>query len=44
VAAVGMRAGAGKTCWTRPGWSTADMAADVYAVVTGLGLRRRGAL
>jgi 3-oxoadipate enol-lactonase len=35
-----MRSGAGKTRWTRPGWTTADMAADVFAVVAGLGLRR----
>ncbi len=40
VVAVDMRGGAGKTRWTRPGWTTADMAADVYAVVTQLGLRR----
>ena len=35
-----MRGGAGKTRWTRPGWTTADMAADVFAVIAGLGLRR----
>jgi pimeloyl-ACP methyl ester carboxylesterase len=35
-----MRGGGGKTRWSRPGWTTADMAADVYAVVTELGLRR----
>ena len=35
-----VRGGAGKTRWTRPGWTTADMAADVFAVVAGLGLRR----
>jgi len=40
VVAVDMRGGGGKTRWTRPGWTTADMAADVYAVVTQLGLRR----
>jgi pimeloyl-ACP methyl ester carboxylesterase len=40
VVAVDMRGGAGKTRWTRPGWTTADMAADVYAVVAELGLRR----
>ncbi len=40
VVAVDMRGGGGKTRWTTPGWSTADMAADVYAVVTELGLRR----
>jgi 3-oxoadipate enol-lactonase len=40
VVAVDVRGGGGKTRWTRPGWSTADMAADVYAVVTQLGLRR----
>jgi pimeloyl-ACP methyl ester carboxylesterase len=40
VVAVDMRGGAGKTRWTRPGWTTADMAADVHAVVTELGLRR----
>jgi len=40
VVAIDMRGGAGKTRWTRPGWTTADMAADVYAVVTKLGLRR----
>ena len=38
--AVVMRGGGGKTRWTQPGWSTADMAADVHAVVTELGLRR----
>ena len=40
VVAVDIRGGGGKTRWTRPGWTTADMAADVYAVVTELGLRR----
>jgi len=40
VVAVDVRGGAGKTRWIRPGWSTGDMAADVYAVVTQLGLRR----
>ena len=35
-----MRGGAGKTRWTRPGWTTADMAVDIHAVVTELGLRR----
>ena len=40
VVAVDMRGGAGKTRWTHPGWATADMAADVHAVVTELGLRR----
>jgi 3-oxoadipate enol-lactonase len=40
VVAVDMRGGAGETRWTRPGWSTADMAADVHAVVTELGLHR----
>jgi 3-oxoadipate enol-lactonase len=40
VVAVDMRGGGGKTRWTRPGWTTADMAADVYAVVAELGLRR----
>jgi pimeloyl-ACP methyl ester carboxylesterase len=38
--AIDMRGGAGKTRWVNPGWSTADMAADVHAVVTELGLRR----
>lgn len=40
VVAVGVRGGAGKTRWTRTGWTTADMAADIHAVVTELGLRR----
>ena len=40
VVAVDVRGCAGKTRWTRPGWTTADMAADVHAVVTELGLRR----
>lgn len=40
VVAVDMRGGAGKTRWAHPSWTTADMAADVYAVVTDLGLRR----
>jgi len=40
VVAVDVRGGAGKTRWVRPGWTTADMAADIYAVVTQLGLRR----
>ena len=40
VVAVDVRGGAGKTRWIHPGWTTADMAADVYAVVTQLGLRR----
>jgi pimeloyl-ACP methyl ester carboxylesterase len=40
VVAVDMRGGAGKTRWTHTGWTTADMAADVHAVVTELGLRR----
>jgi pimeloyl-ACP methyl ester carboxylesterase len=40
VVAVDVRGGGGKTRWTRPGWTTADMAADVHAVVTQLGLRR----
>jgi 3-oxoadipate enol-lactonase len=40
VVAVDVRGGAGKTRWTRPGRSTADMAADVYAVVTQLALGR----
>jgi 3-oxoadipate enol-lactonase len=40
VVAVDVRGGAGKTRWTRPGWTTADMAADIHAVVTELGLRR----
>jgi pimeloyl-ACP methyl ester carboxylesterase len=40
VVAVDVRGGGGKTRWTRPGWTTADMAADVHAVVTELGLRR----
>jgi 3-oxoadipate enol-lactonase len=35
-----IRGGAGKTRWARPGWTTADMAADLYALVAGLGLRR----
>ena len=35
-----VRGGAGKTRWTHPGWTTADMAADVHAVVTELSLRR----
>ena len=40
VVAVDVRGGGGKTRWTRPGWTTADMAADIHAVVTELGLRR----
>jgi len=40
VVAVDVRGGAGTTRWIRPGWTTADMAADVHAVVTQLGLRR----
>jgi len=40
VVAIDMRGGAGKTRWIKPGWSTADMAADVHAVVTELGLLR----
>ena len=40
VVAVDVRGGAGKTRWFRPGWTTADMAADIHAVVTELGLRR----
>jgi 3-oxoadipate enol-lactonase len=32
--------GAGQTRWARPGWSTADMAADIHAVAVHLGLRR----
>ena len=40
LVAVDMRGGAGKTRWSRPGWTTADMAADIHAVVTELGLRR----
>ena len=32
--------GSGKTRWPAPGWTTAEMAGDVHAVVTGLGLRR----
>ena len=40
VVSVDVRGCAGKTRWTRPGWTTADMAADVHAVVTELGLRR----
>ncbi len=40
VVAVDVRGGAGKTRWTRPGWTTADMAADIHAVVTELGLCR----
>ena len=39
VVAVDVRGGGGKTRWTRPGWTTADMAADIHAVVTELGLR-----
>ena len=39
VVAVDVRGG-GKTRWTTPGWTTADMAADIHAVVTELGLRR----
>jgi pimeloyl-ACP methyl ester carboxylesterase len=39
VVAPDMRGGAGKTRWIHPGWTTADMAADVYAVTRGLGLR-----
>src|SRR5271166_3986228 len=40
VVAVDVRGGGGKTRWVRPGWTTADMAADVHAVVTELSLRR----
>ncbi len=40
VVAVDMRGGAGKTPWSTPGWTTADMASDVHAVVTELELRR----
>jgi len=40
VVAVDVRGGGGKTRWTRPGWTTADMAADIHAVVAELGLRR----
>ncbi len=40
VVAVDMRGGAGKTRWTRLGWSTADMASDVCVVITQLGLRQ----
>lgn len=40
VVAVDVRGGAGKTRWLRPGWSTADMAADIHSVTTHLGLRR----
>jgi 3-oxoadipate enol-lactonase len=35
-----VRGGAGKTRWTHPGWTTADMAADIHAVAASLGLRR----
>jgi pimeloyl-ACP methyl ester carboxylesterase len=35
-----VRGGAGKTRWARPGWSMADMAADIHAVTVHLGLRR----
>ncbi|MGA9360291.1 MAG: alpha/beta hydrolase [Mycobacterium sp.] len=40
VVAVDVRGGAGKTRWNSPGWTTVDMAADIHAVVTELGLRR----
>jgi pimeloyl-ACP methyl ester carboxylesterase len=40
VVAVDVRGGGGKTRWARPRWSSSDMAADVHAVVTDLGLRR----
>ncbi|HTY31775.1 alpha/beta hydrolase [Mycobacterium sp.] len=40
VVAVDVRGGGGKTRWTRPGWTTANMAADIYSVVTQLGLHR----
>jgi pimeloyl-ACP methyl ester carboxylesterase len=35
-----VRGGAGKTRWARPGWSTAEMAADIHAITVHLGLRR----
>jgi pimeloyl-ACP methyl ester carboxylesterase len=35
-----VRGGGGKTRWTCSGWTTADLAADVHAVVAELGLRR----
>jgi 3-oxoadipate enol-lactonase len=35
-----MRGGAGKTRYAHPGWTTADMAGDVHAVIADLGLRR----
>jgi pimeloyl-ACP methyl ester carboxylesterase len=35
-----VRGGAGKTRWARPGWSMAEMAADIHAVTVHLGLRR----
>jgi 3-oxoadipate enol-lactonase len=35
-----VRGGAGKTRWAGPAWTTQDMAADIFAVVAGLGLRR----
>jgi 3-oxoadipate enol-lactonase len=40
VVAVDMRGGAGRTRCSRPNWTTADMAADAFAVVAALGLRR----
>jgi pimeloyl-ACP methyl ester carboxylesterase len=40
VVAVDVRGGGGKTRWARPGWTTADMAADVHAVVSQVGLQR----
>lgn len=40
VIALDLRGGSGLTRWSRPGWTTADMAADVFAVVSELGLRR----
>jgi pimeloyl-ACP methyl ester carboxylesterase len=40
VVAVDVRGGGGKTRWVHPGWTTKDMAGDIYAVVTHLGLRR----
>jgi len=37
---VDVRGRAGTTRWIRPGWTTADMTADLYAAVPQLGLRR----
>lgn len=40
VVAPDLRGGSGLTRWHRPGWTTRDMAADVFAVVAALGLCR----